>query len=368
MKKILCFLFAACFIALSFSNAFSQLRIPQYDNIINPVHDYYSLNYPSVINAGKGNAGAASTGDVTSALINPASLTLDNKYQAVLSYGIKTSYNVLTADIISQIHPSFSAGAAFKVIKGLNAGIVYSNRRNMKYSANSGTGYVVDQIFNEHVFSIPISFEYDILRAGIGLNLRLMHGSISGFFSTVNYPDGAKTYGKTDKILFTPDFGVIINPWRDLSLGVAFSPAWEFDNNWEYDTLLSNMSTTSRFPLKITAGTEFRLPREGFSFSLDYVFEKMSDYTGYENRNNINFGAEFEASKYLTIRTGFFTLNTQTTRRRLLPDSDNQFFLTAGGSYKYKNVKFNAALLTSSVINQSDISHTIINFGAAYEF
>ncbi|MCE1165327.1 MAG: hypothetical protein LWX07_07995 [Bacteroidetes bacterium] len=343
------------------------LNIDPHDYLISPSQDYYSLNFLSVVNAGKGNTGVASKGDVTSALINPASLTLTKKYQTVISYGIKTSSDYTITDNLSQVHPSFSAGAAFKLFDGLNAGILYSNRRNMSYTVNSGT-LRIEQVFNEQVFSIPVSVEYDILKAGIGLNFRLMHGSLNGIYSTVNFPDGTNTYGKTDKILFTPDFGIILSPYQYVSIGLMLSPAGEFENYWEYDTLFPNHTSTSRFPLRITAGTELRFPREGFKISFDYTFENMSDLIGYENRSNVNIGAEYEPSQNVTVRSGFFTMNTQSNRKHLYPQSDNQYFLTVGGSYLYKGIKFNLALLSSSLVMKSDISHTIINFGAAYEF
>lgn len=354
---------------LSVSNLFpqnNQGNIDLQDYFISPSNDYYSLTYLSVVNAGKGNTGAASTGDVSSSLINPASLTCGKKYQSVLSYGFKTSSEFTSTDKLSQVHPSFSFGAAFKLFEGFNAGILYSNRRNMKYTSSIGTGYV-DQVFSEHVLAIPVSYEYDILKAGIGLNFKLMHGSINGFFSSVNYPEGTNTYGKTNKILFTPDIGVILSPWQNFSIGVVVNPAGEFKNNWEYDTLFPNQSTTSKFPMRISAGTELRFPREGFKFSIDYTFENMSGISGYDDRNNINIGAEYEPLKDLTVRAGFFTLNTPSTRKSLNPKPDNQTFLTAGGSYFYKGVKFNLALVSSSLIDKKDISHTIINFGAAFE-
>ena len=49
----------------------------RYDIVMTPFWDFYSLNYQSVVNAGKGYTGIASSGDIMSTALNPASLQLD---------------------------------------------------------------------------------------------------------------------------------------------------------------------------------------------------------------------------------------------------------------------------------------------------
>jgi hypothetical protein len=75
---------------------------------------------------------------------------------------------------------------------------------------------------------------------------------------------------------------------------------------------------------------------------------------------------------YLTVRGGFFTLldfrdNTGTITTGDEIDYD-QYFLTIGGTFKYKGYSFNLALMDSHFASKSSVYHTKINGGISLDF
>ena len=94
LKVIITFLL---FIFLS-TNLFAQQDGPRDENpdiIINPYWEFYSNNWLSTNLAGKGFTGVASLGDISVISINPASLNVENKYNANVSYSYKHGIDYL---------------------------------------------------------------------------------------------------------------------------------------------------------------------------------------------------------------------------------------------------------------------------------
>jgi long-subunit fatty acid transport protein len=359
------------FFLLIVSNLYPQSirSFYKYDNTVGPVDDFYSLSFLNSVNAGKGNTGIASEGDISSVIINPASLKINNKYQFYLSYNVKTGfdYSVIPelTNKYSQSQPSLSAGFAYKINDNFSTGFLYRNERNI---SNTYVIFGTEDTkinLNQHTITVPFTYNYKCLQAGVNLNLSLSHYYAEGL-STVNYPDGLK-YMKANTISLIPDFGVRLTPSKMFSFGLTFSPAVNFDNNYSQDPpAVRNYTTTTRFPMKLSAGAEFRTMEDRLKFSGEYRFEKMSDYPEWYDRNDFNLGVEYKATEKLALRTGVFTL-LNAWRNRADASEYDQYYLTFGASYTYRSFGFHAAVVSSSIIKNTKFSHSIINIGTSYD-
>jgi long-subunit fatty acid transport protein len=373
MTKII---LVSLFLFVSGSVLFSQTDGPAQsyseDNIITQSHDYYSLNYLSAVNAGKGVTGIASDGDIMSASLNPASLKLNKKYQVYVSYAFKdnVNYNVLSVvnDVVKQSHPSASFGIGYKLNKDFQIGFVYRNDRSMKLDFNfTGGKDVFSENFLQHTFSVPVTFDYKFLRFGTNLNLILLHGSTEGVLSTEIYPEGLYTISKANSLRFIPDFGIKINPVKLFSFGISFTPGSTFDNEWTHDNPAFRSSTThSHFPMKVGTGVEFRTLNERLKFTGEYKFVQTSVINDTKDRNDVNLGIDFKANEKLSLRAGMFTFlqveNTVFSDGRM-----DQYFLTVGASYLLNNFGFHFSAVSSSIIKKTEFSHSIFNLAVSYD-
>jgi hypothetical protein len=372
-KIILVPLFLFVYCSVLFSQTDGPAQKYNDDFIITQSYDYYSLNYLSAVNAGKGFTGIASDGDIMSVSLNPASLKLNKKYQVYASYAFKdnVNYNVLSVvkDVVKQSHPSASIGIGYKLNNDFQIGFIYRNDRSMKLDFNfTGGNDVLSQTFLQHTFSVPVTFDYKFLRFGTNLNLILFHGITEGIVSTEIYPEGIFRTGKANTVRFIPDFGIKINPGKLFSFGISFTPGSTFDNEWTYDNpAFRNSTTQSHFPMKIGTGVEFRTLDERLKFTGEYKFVQTSVINDTKDRNNVNLGIDFKANDKLSLRAGMFTfLEVENT---IFSEGEmDQYFLTIGASYLLNNFGFHFSAISSSFIKKTEFSHSIFNLAVSYDF
>ena len=387
MKKTIVVLFL---IFLLHTIAFGQAYLSK-DMYINPYWDFYSLNYQSVENAGKGYTGIASDGGIMSTALNPASLNLDKKFQFYAEYNIKSnldwlkSMNLNNAPVLKQNHPTFAAGFGYRICKEFQAGIIYRSERNFNFDIGkaieynefgnpTGRVYYPYEDFITHTISAPVVYEYKSIKFGANLNILLLHSrrNLTNGLQTDTVGDASANY-----VRFVPDFGIKYSPSDFLSVGVTFTPEFKQDITWKFSNAGPDEHTYAYFPMKIGGGIELKLLKNKLLFSGEYRYEKTSVYTigglydyNYKDRHNFHFGAEYRPNDALTLRGGFFTKFD--IRDEILQGSYldplgeyDQYYATAGLGYKYKDFDFNIAAMNAF---SKLTGHFRLNLGVAYNF
>jgi long-subunit fatty acid transport protein len=365
-------------------NVRAQLSGNSYDLTMSPYRDFYSLNYQSVENAGKGYTGIASTGDIMSSALNPAAFNIEKKYQAYLEYDFKSSMNWLpslsTNLKLRESHPLFAAGLGYKINKNFQTGIILRCERNYMFDLGEiivtnefGTflgRYNAFETFTTQTLSVPASYAYKDFKFGVNLNLVLLHGRRNYGFDENNRSRDAKN----DKIRFIPDFGIKYNPFKDLSFGLAFTPGIEQQLEWQFSDASQIETTITYFPWKIGAGFEARLLESKLMLSGEYRYERTSVYENayqsdllFYDRHNVYIGAEYSVDDKFTVRGGIFTLfDIRRSHNEFILDNDlAQINGTIGAGYKFGNVRCNFAFI-NAFSKQADFMR--INIGASYDF
>ncbi len=388
MKRLI-FCFISFVLFLSSSSLFSQTNTLN-DIIINPFWDFYTPNYLSAGNSGKGNTGVASEGDLLSTSLNPASFHPDKKYSAEISYGLKTNTNYFPGLDVLTLKNSFPASnisIGYKFNENFSIGFRYSNDAN--YKLDLGEMYVTNEIgqitgsgmayenFNTHSFSMLLVYSGKYFNAGVNLNFVIFHSNFHAVISSEINPEGYWGDVSSNSTKFIPDFGVILKPAKNLSFGFTFSPRVEFDVTRDYP---ESVTTKSFVPMKISAGAACKLLDNKLSIEADYRYENTSKSLDIpvtnqtiflKDRNNFNIGAEYLVNKYLNLRAGFFTLfdNRNVDTNTAIPkDLFDQYYLTAGGSCKIYNFTFDIAILSSEIISDKKVGHTNFILGIKYAF
>ncbi|MDD5362850.1 MAG: hypothetical protein PHN88_12000 [Ignavibacteria bacterium] len=379
MKKL--YLSLVISVLLISTEIFSQTR-ENYDYLINPRHDFYSLNYQSAVNAGKGYTGIASSGDIMSTSLNPASLDIPQKFNFYTGYIFKSNLDSKTSNLIDNagfVHPTASIGFGCRLNKNFQAGFVYRNDRNIEYTHNNYTVYVGNEdndyslVFTSHTFSIPLTYEYKFLKFGINANLVLLHSRQKFYDNFANQ----NTDASLNKLRFIPDFGIRVKLNDFISAGLTYTPGIEQDLSGDSTSTINYRSNNKTyFPAKIGAGVEIGLLNNTLMLSADYRFERTSVFQNYQDvdtsniykdRHNINFGAEYKVDKNFVLRTGFFTF-LDNNKVKSFVKNDDQYFMTFGAGYEYKNMKVNASMMSSSIIKSANVGHNLYNIGVSYGF
>jgi hypothetical protein len=379
MKKLNHIIFV--FFVLSFKSLelFAQNDGPAAlpDWLTNPGWEYYSDNMLSTVSAGKGNTGIAGLGDLTTLTLNPASININNKYQVYIGASFKTDVTLPYTyhQTLSNSFPSCIIGGIYKINKNLQTGFVYRNDFTFQneYILSSITGDNIINKFITHNFTVPVVFNYKWLSAGVNLNITYFWGEAKGTFSNEIQPEGY--YDETHSKLwrFIPQFGAIVSPVKEFSLGLTITPGFNDSTAWHRD-MSSNTELKSpvKYPWRLGIGGELRLLKERLKLTLDYHFEKKSVLPGFKDKSNFNFGVEYQAKEYLTVRGGFFTLLDFRDNATAITTGDeidyDQYFLTLGGTLKYKGYSFNLALMDSHFTSKSSVYHTKINGGISLDF
>lgn len=382
MKKIIFIL-----IILTPSLLISQNR--EYEDIfLGSFWDFYTPNFLNTQSNGKGYTGIASDGDISSIIINPASVNLDNKYQVNIQYTYKTKQPWLQSIGISDLALkqqlfSGSVGFGYRINKNAQTGFIYNNPAGMYFDI--GEVIRTDEFGNElgrynayydiskHSFNIPFIYSYKNFSAGINLNFIYSVITIPGeSVTSISHPDGyyngEKFRGKTT--YFKGDLGIIHKFNNGISLGLTLSTGGKSKVTYTYPDNIQEDNIKSTIPWKAGVGIQFQIPKTTWKFSADYRFVNNSEIDKLKNRNDFYFGIENTITKNLNLRAGFFTLfdfrNDKITWGEPVGNYD-QYFITLGGSYKLKKVAVNIALLTSE-FSSGTIKNTYVNGGLTFNF
>jgi hypothetical protein len=366
---------AALFIIFSFSFSALDLCAQDYDDIIiNPFWSFYSPNYSDVTSSGRGNTGIGSIGNtVSSSYLNPASLNIPGKYQANIQYIYKSNQEWLPT-LTSGMHLKqnvFSgfAGFGMKISKEFQGAVTYSNPHS--FTLDIGTIFITDEFGNiigsyeaeeklvVHSLSAPMVYDFGMIRIGLSLNYNF-------YRRTANFSNDDFT-GKFDR--FNIQGGIIVQPAKDFTLGLTFSPEATGQVEGGFDTLVEY--TKAHIPLKVGGGAEYNFKKSGLKISADVTYTKNSVRKGLKDQLSFNGGIEYDVNKNFTLRAGGFNIQDprdfETANYINENESYSQVFLTFGGTYRTKKAEFSLALMDSHV-SSGVIKLLLINAGAAFNF
>lgn len=350
------------------------------DFTVNPFWEFYSENKLSTISAGKGFTGVASFGDISNISLNPASLNIEKRFNTNISYSYQSSIDYLPnftdSEHLRNGFPSFSIGGGYRINKDLQVGLVYQNNYSFnhvydmiymnEFGNEIGRGEAYEK-YASHSFYIPIVFNYEWLRLGANLNLTYLRGDIS-IGEGINYP-GYPCTGKGELWSFIPQIGFIITPNEYISFGASYTNGYSGSIDWTYD-IASPETGYCEIPSRLALGSEIQILENKLKLSFEYHFANTSAVGYLKDKNNINLGAEYLLDESWTVRSGFFTqFDFRNMSSAWLDNSSyDQFFITLGGTYKYKGLTFNLAFLNSSLLSNSNVAHSVINAGIGYCF
>ncbi|MFA5404044.1 MAG: hypothetical protein WC358_03835 [Ignavibacteria bacterium] len=382
MRNPTIILFVLLIILLITKNILAQSDGPRdmTDGLINPCWEYYSDNMISSISAGKGYTGVSGLGDLSSLTLNPAAVNIEKKYQIYIGYAYKTDINFTNVfnytPTLKNSFPSGIIGGVYRINKNFQTGFVYRNDYGyqIEYNNNSNSYYNIKNKLVTHNFTVPIIYNYEWFRAGVNLNLTYFRGEASGIFSTEFFPEGYYDEAHSNLLRIIPQIGVIINPIKEFSFGITFIPGFTDSTKYHYNvTTPSERNLLVRYPWRLGVGTEVKLLNNRLKLSLDYRFDKTSIILNTKDKSNFNFGVEYQIKNNVAIRGGFFTLlDFRDLSNILMIEEDNnsydQYFITLGGTYKYKGYSFSLALMDSHLAKNNDVSHTKINGGISLDF
>lgn len=372
--KLISFLFLnLVFLFLSSNISVSQSSYPLYDVDLSPFWDFYSNNRMSTINAGKGYSGIASENDISGIVLNPASLSLTKKFQVHAEYVFKSDVpgppQTTTQSIkLTEIHPSFMLSGGYKLNDYFETGLMFYSANNQRTDfkdivlETGNSDAVIDMSIN--TFALPLVVNYmDKVKVGVNLLYSLYHGYCN-FVTTVNNP-GQYIDGKVNFAKFNAQFGILVTPIKDFSIGATFTPKVEEIVVWEYSDGTSEALTQPNvFPMKLGIGGEYRFRNIPLKIGFDYNYVNTSKLEGLKDRNDFHIGVEYDVLKELSVRTGFFTLKDY----RSYPFPNDEYFLTIGGTYKFKNFTASISVMDSHMYSTGSVTQTLVNGGLTMDF
>ena len=345
------------------------------DVMINRFWSFYSDNFLNAVSSGKGNTGTAGLGDMSSIILNPASLNIPGKYSASVQYTYKTNQPWLEFLGLDDLYLrqnmfSGSAGFGYRINKNFQTGFLYSNPHSL--TLNIGTIIITNEFGEEigrydgnekyvlHSFSVPLVYNIKWFRAGVILNYSLHRRYMSM---------GDSDYtGKFDR--FNIQAGIIVNPIKELSIGASFTPGDSGAVENSYPSIASEETTQAEIPFRISAGAEYTVKGNIVKLAADYIYTNLSSREGLKDRHEIHFGFEYFVNKNWTVRSGFFNI----TDPRELPgnygnpqDNYDQIFLTIGATYKIKEFEGSIGIMDSH-ISPGVLKNTFINGGVTFNF
>jgi long-subunit fatty acid transport protein len=355
--------------------------------------DFYADNRTSSQACGMGYTGVASTGDISSTFINPASLSLENKKQIYFEYVYKNDIDWVYDIKYKNLNPNFSIGFGLPINDYLQTGITYRTDKSKKtdYGEIYGTmisdtaesGFIntglLDVYKNVKIssFSVPLVFKLkDILSAGVDLSYTNFYSKtrLGGIIYTDSITDSTWTVPYTATASFNkirPNFGIIVSPLKNLSLGFTYLPEAKENVSIELTDTTITYVEPNIFPLKIGIGISYTLDVIPMSFSLDYKHSNNSAEEGLADRNDLHFGLGYDINDNLKLRTGLFTQKSYTSRAIQLEsywENHDQIFTTFGISYKINSLALNLSLMDSHLLSSGSIEQTYLNTGISYGF
>ncbi len=369
---------------------FSTVTFSQYDDYrFNSFFEFYTNNYLNTESSGRGFTGLAFENDISGLIINPATVTLNKKYQLNFQYTFKGRQPWLENMGFNDIglkHQLFSASAGFgwKVNKNFQTGFVYSNPQGMYFDL--GEIIRTDEFGNElgrydgyeniskHSFSIPLIINAGSLTSAVNLNYIYARFSTPGvLFTTIEYPNGNSNVddftGHTN--IFKTDIGLMYKLSQFLTAGISVSTGMITNNTYKLPDG-SRETTHSTIPWKGGTGFSYLIPNSQWKIGFDYIYNRTSAIRNLKDRHDFHLGTEGPVNKNVIFRAGFFTMLDNRIDNGSVdwfdkPGDYDQYFITLGGSYINKDTKYNLALMTSQ-ISPGKIKNLIINGGVTFNF
>jgi len=189
--------------------------------------------------------------------------------------------------------------------------------------------------------------------------------------------DSTRTVPNTATVSFNkirPNFGIIVSPLKNLSLGLTYLPETKENVSVELTDTTITYVEPNIFPLKIGIGISYKFNTIPLSLSIDYKYSKNSAEEGLVDRNDIHFGIGYEINDNFTIKGGVFTqgdYRTQALRSNValfgLSNFD-QIFTTIGLSYTINSLVLNLSLMDSHLFSDGSVEQTYFNTGISYDF
>jgi long-subunit fatty acid transport protein len=303
---------------------------------------------------------ASLSNGISSVAINPATFNVNKRFEFCLQSNYKFSLTIINGlfyppDRYKNALPSAYFAFGYKFTHNIQAGLFYSNPSSLK-NIFGELGELTRE-FSIHTIGIPLNLTLEGINFGVSLEYSFYKSTISGL-TQITSPDG--TYVKANGFNFR--FGFIYKPTGNFSIGASAIPGVSLNVNSTLPHISDVYYGLPQYPWKISAGMEYRITAVPLKFSFDYNFAKI-DYYYSKDVNNINFGAEYTLSKKITLRSGFFTLNSS--------DYSNyydQFFITAGCGIKLNDFNIDAAILHShfpsdAITTGNTIFQTSLTYG-----
>jgi hypothetical protein len=354
----------------------SQSPFNSPDILIYPFWDFYAENKLSATNAGKGNTGVAAENDLSGITLNPASFEPVTKFQVIASYEMKSSVPWFSSDMyLKTIHPTVLAGVGYKINNYFSAGLIYSNQNSFKIDLGKilqtnefgqiiGT-YEGYQRYTTNNFTVPLVYKSKYFKAGVNLNA-IWYKGFSG------YGESDSNQFSTSFWKFIPKVGIITSPTETFSFGFTYSPSYKQTIEWTSANSANTYkyNTPNYYPATFSAGTELKLLDKRLIFDLDYRFANTSINPAMKDRHDINFGAQYSVMPDLILRTGFFTSLDYREGSNYMEEvgTYNTYYLTFGGTYKYKGYSLSMSLINGDLIRKTSVSHTRLGATLSYDF
>jgi len=350
--------------------------------MFSPFWDFYAMNRLSPTACGRGYAGVAAFGDVSSTLLNPASCKTNGRFESVLAYCYKSElpwlrdlWDEIGETHLKTIHPCILAGISGH-LGPLNAGVLYYNRSSYRLDLglNYNTGpngedlgrVMAYEDVRVSVISIPVTYRFANvvsvgLSADIGYYARYLH-SLSDFRQSFMH--------------VIPRFGYIVGPIRGMSFGTSFEPrststyeAVLFPDYTREDYSI-NVMYANTYPAKYDMGISYRAPNIPLTALLDinHVWTR-SCARGLRNRHDVKIGVEYTV-RNIVARVGFFTLYDYRIGPVFSLDpyagSAHQYFLTAGATIPGR-VPVTVGIMDSHLLSRGEWKTTMVTVCLNYQ-
>jgi hypothetical protein len=329
--------------------------------------DFYSPNNLSAYSCGMGLTGIAGNNDISGITLNPASFYIKNKYEIKSEFAYKNKVNYLGSDQYHymQIHPAVGLFLGYKISNKFLTGFSYRNDNTyvQRYYKNFPLSYYT------YTLTIPFVYRTDLFSAGVNFNYIFYEGNFFRSYTTDTIVGLRTTFGR-----FVPDFGIQINPIPEITLGLTYTPGFSKTIVKEWNSVgsgLPNDTTATNYPSKFGFGIQVRLLENLIKIEADYRFENNSKTITLNHRNNYYFGANFLVTKNWELRTGFFTqIFGHEDYRIIIGEAEDydQYFITFGTGYKYKNFEIDLSFMNSTLLSDSFEAHSKFNCGIGYCF
>ena len=355
--------------------------------------DFYNDNRISSASCGMGYTGVANTGDISGTSINPASLSLRNKKQLYFEYVYKADIEWFADIKYKNLNPNFSFGFGLPINDYFQTGITYRIEKSKKsdYGELTGTrvsdtaeaGFIITgpiEVYKNvkiSSFSVPFVFKLED-KISIGIDL-----SYTNFFSETKlgeiiYEDtltdstwSVSNIATANFYKLRPNFGIIVYPLENLSLGLTYLPKTEETVTLDLVDTIATFNEPNIFPWKIGIGITYKLDAVPLTLSLDYKYSRNSLEQYLVNRKDIHFGMSYDINDNLKLRTGFFTQKDYTSssiQSGSYWENHDQLFNTFGITYKVSSLMINLSLMDSHLLSNGSVQQTYINTGISYDF